>query len=354
MTKSCALLSLGFVAVAACGGDDGNQMTTFGEGSMTAADTSTGTPTTSTTAVADSSTSEVADSSTEGTSGSGPKLDVGSLETGTTEPAMGCTFVDILFVIDNSLSMSEYQAALAAAFPGFVEAMYAELPPATDLHVGITTTDFYCQPDGCSCSEFVFNCESQASDQTIMDHYITPDVENTGTNGGQGRLFEYQGMSYFATTTDSDPAALEQWFTGAATAAGEDGCSFEMSSAGAAWAVDPANAATNGGFLRDDGAVLMVFVLSDEPDKSPETIQAYHDRLAAAKTECGGDECILTAGLLDPCVESSNQTVWQFLNAFGEAPVWGSIDETAEYTNVIGAALAGIVGETCDQIPPAG
>lgn len=321
---------------------------------MTAADSSSGAPTTSTTAPADSSTGTPADSSSDGTSGSGPKLDVGSPETGTTEPAMGCTFVDILFVIDNSLSMSEYQVALAGAFPSFVDAMVAELPPATDLHVGITTTDFYCQPDGCSCSEFVFNCESQASDSTIMDHYITPDVENTGTNGGQGRLFEHAGMSYFATTTDVDSAPLKQWFTAAATAAGEDGCSFEMSSAGAAWAVDPANAATNSGFLRDEGAVLMVFVLSDEPDKSPETIQAYHDRLAAAKTECGGDECILTAGLLDPCVESSNQTVWQFLNAFGEAPTWGSIDDTAEYTNVIGAALATIVGETCDAIPPAG
>ena len=83
-----------------------------------------------------------------------------------------------------------------------------------------------------------------------------------------------------------------------------------------------------------------------------------HDRTStpsgAAKTECGGDECILTAGLIDPCVEDTNQTAWQFLNAFGEAPTWGSIEDTATYADVVGTALAQIVGETCMSIPPAG
>lgn len=337
----------------ACGGN-GDQGTSFGDASATDVTTTGTTPGSSSSGSADTTTSTPADTSSSGSSGAGPKLDVGSPDTGTTEPAEGCTFVDLLFVVDNSLSMSEYQAALAAAFPAFVDEMYAQLPPATDLHVGITTTDFYCGPDGCSCSEFVFNCESQASAGAISDHYITPDVENTGTNGGQGRLFESGGMTYFATTTDSDPAPLKQWFTTAATAAGEDGCSFEMSSAGAAYAAHPANAAANSGFFRDAGAVLMVFVLTDEPDKSPEDIAVYHDMLAAAKTECGGDECILTAGLLDPCVEATDQTVWQFLSTFGEAPIWGDIDDSANYANVVGDALAQIVGETCMQIPPAG
>jgi hypothetical protein len=342
------------VALACACGSDGNEGTTFGD--ATALDSSTTiamTASTSSTA-ADTSSTAPADTTESGSSGPGPKLDVGSPETGTTAPAEGCTFVDLLFVVDNSLSMSEYQAALAAAFPDFVDEMYAQLPPATDLHVGITTTDFYCEPGGCSCSEFVFNCESTASNGAISDHYITPDVSNTGTNGGQGRLFDQDGMTYFATTTDSDPAELKQWFTAAATAAGEDGCSFEMSSAGAAYAAHPANAAANTGFFRDAGAVLMVFVLTDEPDKSPESIDVYHDMLAAAKAECGGDECILTAGLLDPCVEANDQTVWQFLNTFGEAPTWGSIDDTASYADVVGTALAQIVGETCMQIPPAG
>lgn len=351
--KACRYPHLLLLSLAwACGSDDGPNATSFGEGSVTETTTTSSTTVPATTA--DSSSTAPADTSSSESSGAGPKLDVGAPETGTTAPAEGCTFVDLLFVVDNSLSMSEYQAALAAAFPDFVDEMYSQLPPGTDLHVGITTTDFFCTPDGCSCSEFVFNCESTASDSTILDHYVTPDVSDNGTNGGQGKLFEQDGMAFFATTTDSDPMPLKQWFTAAATAAGEDGCSFEMSSAGAAYAAHPANAGANAGFFRDAGAVLMVFILSDEPDKSPESIATYHDMLAAAKTECGGDECILTAGLLDPCVESSNQTVWQFLNAFGEVPTWGSIDDTQTYADVIGTALAQVVGETCMSIPPAG
>jgi hypothetical protein len=200
----------------------------------------------------------------------------------------------------------------------------------------------------------VFNCATTASDSDVLAHYDTPDQGDNGGNGSQGRLFEYQGMSYFATTTDTDSGPLTAWFTGAAIAAGEDGCSFEMSSAGAAYAAHPANATANQGFFRDEGAVLMVFVLSDEPDKSPEDIAVYHDMLASAKARCGGDDCILTAGLLDECVVDSNQTVWQFLSSFGETPTWGSIDDTANYANVVGTALAQIVGETCMSIPPAG
>lgn len=346
------------VALACACGGGGEDGTSFGASldTGTATDASmsaTVTPTGSSSA-ADTSSTAPADTSGSGSSDGGPKLDVGSPDTGSTEPAEGCTFVDLLFVVDNSLSMSEYQVALAAAFPQFVTEMYAQLPPATDLHVGITTTDFYCGPGGCSCSEFVFNCATTANEATVLEHYITPDVTDNGTNGGQGRLFEQGGMTYFATTTDSDPAPLQQWFTAAATAAGEDGCSFEMSSAAAAYAAHPANATANEGFFRDEGAVLMVFILSDEPDKSPESIAAYHDMLAAAKTECGGDECILTAGLLDPCVVDTDQTVWQFLNAFGEAPTWGSIEDTATYADVVGAALAQVVGEVCMSIPPAG
>ncbi len=352
MTKTSQSPVLAFLAVAACN-NPGSAGSSFGTGTGepvgTSSSSSTGVD--ATTAIVDGTAT---DASSDSATGGPPKLDVGAPATGTTGEPMGCTYVDLLFVIDNSLSMSEYQAALAASFPAFVDEMYSQLPPATDLHVGITTTDFYCGSGSCSCSEFVFNCATTASDSQVLDHYNTPDQGNNGGNGSQGRLFEYGGMTYFATNTADDPAALKTWFTGAATAAGEDGCSFEMSSAGAAYAVGPDNAADNAGFLRDEGAVLMVFVLSDEPDKSPEDIAVYHDMVTAAKTGCGGDDCILTAGLLDPCVPDTEQTVWQFLSSFGKTPTYGSIEDTFAYSDVVGTALAQIVSETCQTIPPAG
>jgi hypothetical protein len=262
-------------------------------------------------------------------------------------PAAGCQFVDLLFVIDNSPSMGPYQEDLAAAFPAFVDAMYQKLPSNVDLHVGITTTSFF---NG-SCSESVSNCVSQASEQEILDHYTKPTDGTTGENGEQGRLFSYQGKKYFAANTSGpDKDLLKSWFAGAAVAAGETGCSFEMASAAAGYAAHPANKETNGGFFRDQNGVLLVVVLSDEPDKSPEGAQAYKDMLTAVKPECGGEKCVLIAGLVNPCIENVNNALWQFMNAFEKPPIWGNLKDPAQYTQVVGDALAQVVKQTCDEI----
>jgi len=282
--------------------------------------------------------------------GSGIKLDVGAAATDETGEADFCNYVDVLFVIDNSLSMNSYQNQLALAWPTFVDAMWKNLPPGTDLHVGLTTTSFYTG----SCSEGIVNCVTTASDDTINDHYVTPDAGNTGTNGEQGRLFEWAGQNYFEATVGEDSGDLKLWFSQAAVAAGETGCSFEMMSAAAGYAVHPANDTANAGFLRDEGAVLLVVVLSDEPDKSPEGAQTYYDMLVDAKAGCGGDACIVTTGLVDPCIQGVDNQLWQFFNLFGNYIPYGDLDNPVAYTDVVGAALAEVIGETCDQIPPAG
>jgi hypothetical protein len=63
----------------------------------------------------------------------------------------------------------------------------------------------------------------------------------------------------------------------------------------------------------------------------------------------------MTAGLLPTdCVPSANPTVWQFLNAFGSTPAWGSVDDFAGYPSVVADALADGIVDTCDDIAPAG
>ncbi|MBL4684738.1 MAG: hypothetical protein JKY37_09135, partial [Nannocystaceae bacterium] len=135
---------------------------------------------------------------------------------------------------------------------------------------------------------------------------------------------------------------------------GETGCSFEVSSAAAAYPFHPANAEFNEGFLRDEGAVLLIVVLTDEPDKSPEGADAYYDLIVDAKSGCGGEACVLVTGLVDECIEGVDNALWQFFNRFPNFDGVGSIDDPMDYTTVIGATLAQVVGETCDQIPPAG
>lgn len=95
----------------------------------------------------------------------------------------------------------------------------------------------------------------------------------------------------------------------------------------------------------------LLFFLTDEPDKSPEPIADYKQRLLDAKATCGGEVCILTAGLVPTCIEGINQKLWQWLTAFGDTPIVGDIKDTAKYGEVVGQALAATLGDTCINIP---
>src|SRR5690606_21182194 len=138
--------------------------------------------------------------------------------------------------------------------------------------------------------------------------YQTPDMGNNGMNGAQGRLYKPGNLpTYYELDTDAGPAdidGLKAWFAQAAKI-GEGGSQIEMSAAAAGWAADPANAATNGGFIRDAGAVFALFILQDEPDQTPWTIDgqpgglAMLQKLEAAKVVCGGAECMIGGGFVN-------------------------------------------------------
>lgn len=262
----------------------------------------------------------------------------------------GCEYIDFLFVVDNSASMQTYQLALTEEFPGFITAMYDALPPAIDVHVGLTTTDF---DNGCDASESTQNCQTTATIDDVNAHYRRPDEDPDGGNGTQGRLFEYAGRRYFESSSDDDPAELSAWFSDAAVAAGEEGCSFEMPVAAASFATHPVNAEANEGFLRDERALYIVFFLTDEPDKSPESASmVYQQMVLDAKAQCGGADCVFVSGLVPTCITDVNQKLWQYMNLFSdEEPRWGDIAQTQEYSTVFGDALAGAIAEACANIP---
>ena len=365
MPRPPLLLALATV-LGACGDSTATTATTTTTGitgaSQPTSDPSTGGEATPTTGGADSATG----TSTGDGGGGGPKLDLGLPDFGgrDTDGAAGCVAVDLLFVIDNSPSMGPYQEALSAAFPLFVDEMFATLPPGTDLHVGITTTSFYAG----NCSESTNNCESTASEATILEHYTPPTAGDNGENGGQGRLFRWDGVGFFAADTAGDPGPLKTWFTGAATAAGEVGCSFEMAAAGAGWSADPANAASNAGFIRDEGAVLALFFLQDEADQTPWTISgqpgglAMLDKLAAAKTGCGGAECIIGGGFVNTgCLDEV--PLGDLLDGIGAgANVQELPDEdlaedspalaAEEMNQLLRDTLASVIAQKCDEIMP--
>jgi hypothetical protein len=330
-------------SAAACNVDTGNA-TSFGPLPTTTVSATQGPSEDSGSSAATGSTADPVDETT-----AGERLDTPTDPTVPTND--GCEFVDFLFVIDNSASMATYQIALTEQFPQFITAMYDALPPAIDVHVGITTTDF---DAGCDAQEATQNCQTTASLDEVETHYIRPDVMNDGGNGTQGRLFEFADRHYFETNSDEDPAELSEWFTQAAVAAGEEGCSFEMPVAAAGFATHLANAVTNDGFVRDEGALLVVFFLTDEPDKSVETDESYRDMILMAKEGCGGEDCVYVGGLVPQCIEGVNQKLWQFMNQFPAAPIYGDIEATQSYADVFGEALAGAIAEACANVPAVG
>lgn len=306
------------------------------------------------------------DGTSDGTEGSatnpsGPVLDVNAPGTTTGECIEGeecdegCTAVDLLFVIDNSLSMETYQIALGQAFPTFADAIIDVLPEGINLHVGVTSTEM-----GYSNEGDTMNCTATgAGGQPSANFYVTPDTMPSATNGAQGRLYNAGGMPFFDIDTDAPPAqvqALKDWFA-AASNIGENGSNVEMSAAAAGWMADPVNAATNAGFIRDEGAVLVLFFIQDEPDQTPpEHAQLMIQKITAAKQACGGFECVVGGGFVNQfCL--AQVPLGDMFNSMGADPVVAVLPDEdlvtpMTFEPVLREALAQVIAEKCDEIEP--
>jgi hypothetical protein len=314
----------------------------------------------------------------DGDGDGGPLLDVaaGDGDGDGDQTGEGCDFVDILFVIDNSGSMGDYQEALGLAFPQFATTMLGALPEDTNLHVGVTSTEMgYSSAGNTSINNGVCSFEGDIPGSDETDYYITAEMENSGRNGAQGRLYDPgDGTYYYEIDTDAgaaEIAGMEAWFSSAASI-GEGGSNIEMLTAPVGWAADPINDATNAGFIRDEGAVMVVFFMQDEPDQTPVMLegmdggQAILNRLVQAKAGCGGLDCIVAGGFLDQEVCGGTRPINSFLGAMTNNTVtqllpgqgWGqegSPQEMADQMNeLLSDTLVEVIAATCDQIPPVG
>jgi hypothetical protein len=182
---------------------------------------------------------------------------VGDLEEVTTLRAIPNRNLDILFVIDNSGSMAEQQAALAANFPRMMDVLEQLDGPLPDLHIGVTTSDV---------------------GTTSVTGMIGPDVGIVGSGGCTGhgdngalRTSAALGGAAFISDVALADGTRARNYTGALrdvfaeiAQVGATGCGFEQHFAAMSRAfTNPANA----GFLRTD-ANLAVVIVADEDDCS--------------------------------------------------------------------------------------
>ncbi|MBP9207561.1 MAG: VWA domain-containing protein [Kofleriaceae bacterium] len=160
--------------------------------------------------------------------------------------------LDLLFVIDNSVSMAEEQAALAANFPQFINVLANLDGGLPNVHIGVVSSDM----GGLGALGPGSGCDGRGDDGVLQARaacgisglYLS-DVDD----GAGGRTVNYAGGS------------LASAFSCAATI-GDQGCGFEQHLESMRRALTPGHAA-NAGFLRDDAYLAVVFV-ADEDDCS--------------------------------------------------------------------------------------
>jgi len=168
--------------------------------------------------------------------------------------------LDLLFVIDNSPSMADKQAALADGFPRMIDRL-AELDGGLpNLHIGVITSDMGTQgsaaPPGPPIGTLGRGGCAGLGDDGALRHAGDPalpggfivDVADPASAGGRAR-------NYTGELRDEVMRLVQ---------VGDGGCGFEQHLAALARAFsNPANA----GFVRPD-ANLAVVVLADEDDCS--------------------------------------------------------------------------------------
>jgi len=177
------------------------------------------------------------------TADAGDDTDFDAGEGDDTEP--GCSKMDILFVIDDSGSMSCEQSKLGQAFPGFIQVLEDYLTPANtqvEYRVGVTSTgrtvDYTLKLGG---QDFPFH-----------------------EKGMDGKLNEVPGGGLWidgpGSTVSSDFSATADLGTG--------GPSYEMPLESMHMALElTASGEYNDGFLREDSLFIVVFI-TDEDDCS--------------------------------------------------------------------------------------
>lgn len=159
--------------------------------------------------------------------------------------AAQCTKMDVLFVIDNSGSMAEEQANLAANFPTFIQVLEES---GLDYRVGVTSTG----------RDYSYEMETPFGN--------IPSSQDGGDNGALIHPASCGMPRAWIEKTDPNPAAL---FACAANL-GTGGPSDEMPLGAMRDALeDRMSDGTNAGFLRPD-ALLAIVMLTDEEDCSYE------------------------------------------------------------------------------------
>lgn len=206
--------------------------------------------------------------------------------------------VDMIWLVDNSNSMAEEQASLAANFPALIEVLTQppdadgdgepDFPPLTDLRVAVVTPDL-----GVGDNPGVIGCGTDDGDEGL---FIT---ESRAPGGGcAGLVLDPPPWLQFDGTNAAD---FNDDF-GCITQLGTDGCGLEqqLEAMHRSLFVHTGAGGPHEGFLRDNSLVAVVYV-TDEDDCSAAD-ETLFDPSPGAVSELGrfGTRCAFHPERLHP------------------------------------------------------
>ena len=253
--------------------------------------------------------------------------------------------VDILFLIDNSPSMSPKQKALASNIPKFIQKID---DTGANYHVGIATSDIgsNVQP-GVPWGGNIGKCDSYEGDDGVLQavpcttrNTVTPDARNACAQlcpddkfvptDGRRFISKVDGVTNVPQSMEKDPVSGKMVDVGPNKAfkcmalVGDDGCGIEGQMEGAKRALD-GHRSENSGFLRPNSVLAVIFI-TDEDDCSvqmakrdqnnpsyrdcdptqPDSPECYNVdfRCLARSIQC--NETTLTTGVKTACKERAN------------------------------------------------
>lgn len=166
-------------------------------------------------------------------------------------PLISAQKTDLLFVIDNSGSMAEEQAAIATELPAFLDELRQGNGVEQDFRVGVITTSVYLRAFFDNREQFSEFPDQAGRLQPVPDELNRPTAERFLDEGDPELLEKFRRLVRVGTRgsgqeTPFEAARLAVTPPLSTTPVGEGG---------------------NGGFLRE-GARLLVVVVSDEEDCS--------------------------------------------------------------------------------------
>lgn len=332
MLRSTVLLAVGFALISACGEETLLETTEAG-GSSSQGGHGAGSET---------------GSGAGGSNGSG--FGDGGSGGGTSG---GCTKVDFLFVIDNSVSMNDEQDALVASFPGFMATIQDTVAASSDYQILVADTDDWgrcntanpwagATPANPTCNEYIESTVFEECDRVRGAGVVHPAGElasNMPCDVFGGNRYIVQGdpnaaasfacMAKVGTAGHPSERPMEA-IVGAVSSElnGPQGC--------------------NAGFIRSDAILVITFISDDLNYEDTGTPQSWYDAVVAAKG--GQADAVVVLGLT-PYDGGTGGAHWhEFIGLWGERGLEAPVS-LGDYTPFFNEAV-GLIEDTCDQFVP--